>query len=128
MNEVILIEILDGTEYTWRLMNDLEPTQDCYQCEKVPGDWMVTSNEEMGSMEYFCSHCASDMLSSMETRTMPTTHQGEAIVWYEGSDDGNLEEGWAVMFWDAVERDYGFTLCKYYEKHNRNRIYTKERR
>lgn len=54
------------------------------------------------------SHCKEEdrMTDEMETR------DGEPIVWFEASNDGNLEEGWCV--WPTKPYEFP-VLCEYYE-------------
>lgn len=129
MDEVWFREITDSnTDYLWRLLNDLEEISTCENCENTIATWKVQSDEECPSIEFFCGTCTSNMLVDAEIEMPITTHDGELIVWFEASNDGNLDEGLAIQFWDDFEKDYGYCLCIYYENTNRNRIYTKERR
>lgn len=49
-----------------------------------------------------------------QSRSAMQTLDGEAIVWLDDSDDGNLQGGFAVQAIEDGELIH--TLCEYYEK------------
>ena len=51
-----------GVIYTWRFLKSTDDNHLCEGCEDGCATWFVTSDKPMGTQEWFCQACASEML------------------------------------------------------------------